>query len=252
MVMLMPVRLVRSAGFGTDAACSNDLPGPSPAQAIGSCTGRFRLRGRKEGRVTQAAACGTMTGERTPSMPLRAPSRKMTADEFIEWAMGLPDGERYELVGGHPVAMAPERVSHARAKGSIYVALRTALDRAKAPCEAFPDGMSVEIDEAVVYEPDALVRCGERLPDETVRISDPVIVVEVVSPASRAYDLGAKLEGYFRLPSVRHYLIVKTDTRSVIHHHKDEEGRIQTRIVREGTLLLAPPGIEVEIASFFA
>ncbi|MBV8068368.1 MAG: Uma2 family endonuclease [Acidobacteriaceae bacterium] len=37
--------------------------------------------------------------------------KKMTVDEFIEWAMNQP--QRYELVDGEPVAMAPERVAHA-------------------------------------------------------------------------------------------------------------------------------------------
>ena len=58
-------------------------------------------------------------------------------------------------------------------------------------------------------------------------------VVEVVSPSSRARDVGAKLEECFRLPSVRHYLIDKTDSRNVIHHYReDTAGEIKTCILR--------------------
>lgn len=176
----------------------------------------------------------------------------MTADEFIAWAMEQPDGQRYELVAGEVVAMSPERLAHTETKALVWLALRNAIERAGLGCQALADGVSVEIDEGTVYEPDALVRCGERLPGDTVKLSDPVIVVEVLSPSSRARDAGAKLEDYFRLASVRHYLIVKTDSRSVIHHRKDASGEIATRILRGGRLELDPPGIAVEVEAFFA
>ena len=38
---------------------------------------------------------------------------RMNADEFIAWAMNQPKGQRYELVGGEVVAMAPERSTRA-------------------------------------------------------------------------------------------------------------------------------------------
>ncbi len=114
----------------------------------------------------------------------RPPPLRVEADEFIAWAMGLPKGERYELVGGEVVAMSPERLSHARVKGNAYAALREAVRRCGPPCEALPDGMAVRIDDETVYEPDALVRCGPELPGDTVELTDPVIVVHVVSPSS--------------------------------------------------------------------
>ncbi len=114
------------------------------------------------------------------------------------------------------------------------------------------NGLSSAIRRATIYEPDALVRCGEPLPDDAVRIVDPVVVVEVLSPSSRTRDTGWKLEDYFRLASVRHYLIVETGGRSVIHHRKDAAGRIETRILRGGALELDPPGLAVAVETFFA
>lgn len=167
----------------------------------------------------------------------------MTSDEFIAWAMERPRGERYELVAGEIVAMAPERSSHALTKGLVFRRLAEALESAELPCTAYPDGMAVEVDAATTYEPDALVRCGAPLPDDAVKVTDPVIIVEVLSPSTRARDAGAKLEDYFRLPSVRHYLIVKTENRTVIHHARDAAGSIATRIIRDGPIVLYPPGI---------
>lgn len=176
---------------------------------------------------------------------------RMTADEFLTWAMERPKGERYELVAGEVVAMAPERLAHAQVKYRITRAFDDALRARGLPCEALPDGMAVQIDETTVYEPDALVRCGPDLPSDTVTILDPVIVVEVLSPSSRARDAGAKLADYFRLASVRHYLIVDTARRTVIHHRREDRERLQTLVVRAGTLELDPPGIRVTIETFF-
>lgn len=92
---------------------------------------------------------------------MAAPARRrMTANEFLDWAMTQPDGVRYELVAGEVVAMAPERASHGRAKVAVFDALRAAVTAAGLPCEAFIDGMAVRIDEPTVYEPDVLLRCG--------------------------------------------------------------------------------------------
>jgi Uma2 family endonuclease len=177
--------------------------------------------------------------------------RRMTADEFIAWAMTLPDGEHYELVGGELIAMSPERVAHSRMKLRATNLLAAAIARAGVPCEALIDGPVVAVDADTVYEPDTLVRCGAPLPGDTVRIDDPLVVVEVVSPSSRARDAGAKLVDYFRIPSLMHYLIVDTRSRAVIHHRRDAGQSVATRIVRAGALTLDPPGLTVTVEELF-
>jgi Uma2 family endonuclease len=170
---------------------------------------------------------------------------RMTSDEFIAWAMEQPEGCRYELVAGEVVAMAPERSAHALTKAHFWRRLVEAVEAAGLPCDVYPDGMSVEVDASTTYEPDVLVRCGARLPDDAVKLSDPIIVVEVLSPSTRARDITTKLIDYFSLPSVHHYLIVPTDDRAIIHHARNPDGTILTRIVREGPIELDPPGILV-------
>lgn len=174
---------------------------------------------------------------------------RMSADEFLIWAMD--QSGRYELAEGEVVAMAPERAGHARTKNAALRSLERAIEVAQLNCEAFPDGMAVRIDDRTILEPDASVRCGGRLDADAIEFSDPVVVVEVLSPTTRAYDLGGKVEAYFRLASVRHYLIVKTDTRSVIHHSRVGDGTIVTRIVTEGILDLDPPGISIATNEIF-
>jgi Uma2 family endonuclease len=171
--------------------------------------------------------------------------KRMTADEFIVWAMARPETEHYELMGGEIVAMAPERSAHALTKGQIYRRLAQAIEGGGLPCTVYPDGMAVRVDADTIYEPDAMVRCGDSLPGDAVVASDPLIVVEVRSPSTGPIETGIKLDGYFRIPSVRHHLIVNIQKRAIIHHQRDAAGAIGTQIIRDGRVRLDPPGIEI-------
>jgi Uma2 family endonuclease len=174
----------------------------------------------------------------------------MTADAFTEWAMAQPSG-RYELHAGLVVEMAAERAGHNRAKRAADRALTAAIDAAGVSCEVFADGMAVRIDDGAQYEPDAAVRCGPPLDADATVYDDPVIVVEVVSPSTRGLDTGGKLAGYFRLPSLRHYLVLDPERRAVVHHRRGEDGAIATAILGEGTLTLDPPGIALDLGTLF-
>jgi Uma2 family endonuclease len=175
---------------------------------------------------------------------------EFTADEFIAWAMEQSTG-RFELDNGIVVAMAPERASHNQAKLNAAIALHGTIGARRLPCQVMTDGMAVRIDDRTVYEPDALVRCGLALPGEAIEVVDPIVVVEVVSPSSRGIDRGVKLAGYFSLPSVRHYLIIDTEKRVVIHHHRGDQGRIEVEVLHDGTLELDPPGMAIAIPEIF-
>lgn len=169
----------------------------------------------------------------------------MTVDEFIPWAMARPETEHYELIAGEVVAMAPERSGHALAKGRIYRRLAEMIEAAGLPCTVYPDGMAVRVDDHTSYEPDVMVRCGDPLPDDAVVAMDPLIVVEVRSPSTASLDAGIKLAEYFRIPSLRHYLMLDVRRRVIVHHERGADGDIATRIVHDGRLRLDPPGIEL-------
>jgi Uma2 family endonuclease len=84
--------------------------------------------------------------------------RRMTSDEFIAWAMEQPEASHYELVAGEVVALAPERSAHALTKAQIWRRMAEAVEALGLAWQVHPDGMTVEVDEQTVYEPDALIR----------------------------------------------------------------------------------------------
>ena len=177
------------------------------------------------------------------------PQARMTVDEYLAWAEGQPG--RYELYDGTVYAMSPEGAGHAKVKGAVYGALMAGIRARRLPCHALPDGMTVRVDAATAYEPDALVYCGQEVAPSAVEIPNPVILVEVLSPATRRIDASKKLAGYFRLPSVAHYLIVDPKEPLILHHTRGTGETILTHIVREGIIMLDPPGLELAMADVY-
>ncbi len=172
----------------------------------------------------------------------------MTVPQYLAWGDSQREKLRAELINGQIVAMAPERIAHNRAKGSAFVTLRQAVGVAHLPCEVFTDGVTVPIDPHTAYVPDVLVNCGPRLPGGEMIASAPIIVVEVISPTSLHSDTSAKLFGYFKLPSVRHYLVVDPEARTITYHKRTEDGALSARTFHSGTLRLDPPGLGIEVA----
>ena len=132
----------------------------------------------------------------------------------------------------------------------VWAALDRAIRAAALPCEALPGGITVDVDDDTNYEPDAIVNCGPELPEDAIAATNPVIVVEVLSPADQSIDAGDKLADYFRVASVRHYLIFRARRREVIHHRRTGDS-IASRIVHIGPIVLDPPGITVDLADFY-
>jgi Uma2 family endonuclease len=177
--------------------------------------------------------------------------KKLTVCDFIVWSLSQPQPVRADLIDGVIYAHAAERIFHLRVKHKSAMALDAALAKAKLPCHVLPDGATVRITEMTAFEPDALVYCGPELPGDAIEVPDPLIVVEVLSPESGKRDMRDKLDGYFRVASVQHYLILDPEERLVIHHTRGSGDVRGTRIVREGELALDPPGITVDVAALF-
>ncbi len=178
------------------------------------------------------------------------PNHIMTVDEFLPWAEAQGRG-RFELHDGHVIMMSPQRAAHWKSKLAVAIALRDAIKAAGLDCHAVPDGATVRVSAQTAFEPDALVYCGDEVPNSSLEVPNPVIVVEVLSPGTEATDMRDKLRGYFTVPSVHHYLIVDPEKRMIIHHARGSGDVLRTRLVTSGALTLEPPGLRVEAPSLF-
>jgi Uma2 family endonuclease len=174
----------------------------------------------------------------------------MTVEQFYAWADQQPKG-RYELNRGEVFAMAPELIGHGRAKFAAALALRSAIKEAGLPCEAFVDGVGIRVGEDTLYIPNASVNCGTTVGNDARALPEPVIVVEVTSPSTARVDTTDKLEDYFRLPSLQHYLQINLKRRALFHHRRQPGGGILSTLLRAGPLTLDPPGITIGVEDLF-
>jgi len=175
-------------------------------------------------------------------------AQHLSREEFRRWAE--KQDRRYERIAGEPVAMSPERIEHVRIKSRIWAALDRAIRAGNLPCEALGGGVTIEIDEDTDYEPDAVVNCGPPAPGDAVAATNPVVVVEVLSPSTESIDLADKLADYFKVASIQHYLIVCARRREVIHHSRSGS-EIVSRVINTGSIVLDPPGISIDLADVY-
>lgn len=184
-----------------------------------------------------------------PKRPDDELPRGIDVEAFLAWVKDRPG--RFELHSGVVVAMAPERLDHVDVKTNMQLALREGIKKASLDCRAVGDGVAVHVSDTKWYQPDALVYCGPKASGDATWIENPSITVEVLSPSTTHIDEGAKLIGYFSVPSVHHYLIVDPAGPPLVHHQRQSDGSILARIIGGGVLKLDPPGIEIDVASLF-
>jgi Uma2 family endonuclease len=177
--------------------------------------------------------------------------RALTVPEYLAWGATQSERRRAELINGQVVATSPERADHNRTKARVYVTLAAAVKSAGLACEVFTDGMTVPIDLHTAYEPDAAIHCGEPIPADQLTVPAPIVVVEVLSPSTAHTDTSAKLVGYFRVPSVGHYLVVDPDARTVTHHARSPGGTIAAQTFSTGRLVLDPPGFDFNVVDLW-
>jgi Uma2 family endonuclease len=114
------------------------------------------------------------------------------------------------------------------------------------------DGATVRIAPKTAYEPDVVIPPLPMPADTDLEIPNPVIVVEVLSPSSIKRDLTDKVTGYFKVPSIVHYLVCDPEDKAIIRHRRATGGGLEPPdVLYTGTLKLNPPGISIEIESVF-
>jgi Uma2 family endonuclease len=115
-------------------------------------------------------------------------------------------------MGGEVFAMAAAGERHVTVALNVAMALRQHL--AGTPCRTFITDMKLRVEAADAYfYPDVMVTCSPRDAEQSHVKSEPVLVVEVLSPATAAFDRGDKFAAYRGLPSLKEVLLVDPDLR---------------------------------------
>jgi Uma2 family endonuclease len=111
--------------------------------------------------------------------------------------------------------------AHGAIKGNIFVALGSALRSGH--CRVDVDDLKVVTATVVVY-PDVVVTCRPIAPDDD-RLSDPTIVVEVLSPSTERHDRIAKWRQYQTIAALEHFVLVAQSERRIEVYTRTESGR---------------------------
>jgi len=85
----------------------------------------------------------------------------------------------------------------------------------------------------------------------STKVSNPLVLVEVLCPDSGTRDRATKLRAYFKLPSVQHYLIVWPEERRIVRHSRMPNDQVTTQIFVSGEIGLDPPGLRVTVEEFY-
>ncbi|MGR8981441.1 MAG: Uma2 family endonuclease [Gammaproteobacteria bacterium] len=114
---------------------------------------------------------------------------------------------KHELIDGRVYAMAGASANHERIAGNIYRKLGNHLEGS--PCEPFGSDMKIKAGSNFFY-PDVIVDCdfNESQPYYT---ESPVIIVEVLSRATRKTDETVKLLSYINIPSLQEFVLIEQD-----------------------------------------
>lgn len=113
----------------------------------------------------------------------RAPTR-MTLDEFVGWDPGDASGQRWQLLDGEPVAMAPASEPHGAIQGEIIGLLRDHLIARHSHCRVIArPGIVPRVRANRNYRiPDVGVTCAA--PALGLMVSEAVLLVEILSPSN--------------------------------------------------------------------
>jgi Uma2 family endonuclease len=168
----------------------------------------------------------------------------MTVDEFIHWEDGTDT--RYELIDGFVAAMAPPARAHGRLATRLGGLIDAAL-RVRLPWFVLNEAGIVRpgsID--TCYMADLAASCEPSEPGDRL-MREPILIVEILSPSTTAFDRLQKIADYRRIASVREILLI--DSESIFAEVLRREGeRWITEIVQGPAATLSLVSVPLNVA----
>lgn len=153
------------------------------------------------------------------------PKHRYTIEEYL--ALERESEVKYEYWDGEIFAMSGGTLLHDQLMGNTDDLLRNEL-RGR-DCRVFTNNMQIKVPAAPPYRyGDGSVVCGqvevERFNGADLLVN-PVLIVEVLSPSTEAYDRGDKFTYYKSIPSFREYLLIAQHRPHITHYVKSDSGK---------------------------
>lgn len=139
--------------------------------------------------------------------------RRYTLEDYL--GVEEMSGVRHELLDGQIFAMAGGTPEHAALSAAIVVLLGGKL---RGPCRPYSADLRIRVlATGLATYADAAIICGDpqRDPSSPTHVTNPTAVIEVLSTSTEEYDRGEKREHYQRIETLREYVLVAQDRRSV-------------------------------------
>jgi Uma2 family endonuclease len=176
----------------------------------------------------------------------RARPQPWTVDDFL--AFEAEESERYEFVDGIVRMMTGGSAAHSKIKGNLSSALDAALG--DGPCSAYVDDLKVVTANAVMYS-DVLVICRALAPDDD-RVSDPTVIIEVLSPTTETHDRIRKWREYQTIATLLHFVLVTQNERRVELYSRTEAGwEITVVEPPEDAVVLKATGVRLSLEAIY-
>ena len=101
--------------------------------------------------------------------------------------------------------------------------------------------------------PDVTVFCGklERDPTDKNTATNPIVIVEVLSPSTERYDRDEKFSHYRCIPSLASYVLISQEEQRLEVFSRNADGSWTLRETREGAALLAEIGCTLSVESVY-
>lgn len=178
---------------------------------------------------------------------------KVSIEEYL--AIESAATEKYEYHDGQIYAMAGGTYEHGLICGNIFAEIRSSLIARDSPCIA----MSSEIKLHVVAEnsflyPDTMVVCEEVEKSETEpnAVTNPVLVIEVLSKSTATYDRGDKFFLYRQIASLQEYVLIEQDKAQIEIYKREGLLWKITRVKGlEHSLSLSSIGLDIDLAKIY-
>src|SRR3954470_21049245 len=166
-----------------------------------------------------------------------------SAHTYAEYlALEASSNVKHEFLGGQIYAMAGGTPEHAALAAAVIGLLFPQL-RGRG-CRAYDADLRVRTRSGLATYPDVTVICGptERDENDPQAVTNPALIIEVLSRSTEKYDTGDKFEHYKTLSSLRQYVLVSHRDRSLEVWTREHDNRWRSTIVREGATADLPVG----------